>query len=229
MLVRGRIDAVSGVTDDTLTQWLKSVGNEIIIVHHILPQVEGAKWESPDIPRGDTTNPHYHYFLNTTYKSVQSLGYQLKKAFVSLSKNDWSIKPCDPTRRDEYWQYLFNGKHGNKVRLVTSFTDLSQHQLKAEAITEDFKTRHLKGKGKQITQWDIIDQLVSTIKTLNLDTANIQTIAAQAIRIHLAEKKAFCMFSIERVVVSAIAHVDVDKVAQAVHRSISKKLVEDFR
>ena len=73
MLVRGRIDAVSGVTDDTLTQWLKSVGNEIIIVHHILPQVEGAKWESPDIPRGDTTNPHYHYFLNTTYKSVQCL------------------------------------------------------------------------------------------------------------------------------------------------------------
>ena len=227
MLVRGRIDVVAGVDDATLKAWLMSVGTDLIIVHHILPQVEGTKWDT-ERPYQDTTNPHYHFYLNTSYKSVQSLGYQLKKAFGSLSKSDWSIKPCDPTRSHEYWQYLFNEKHGNKARLVTSFTDLESYKLKANAISEDFKGRH-KGKPKQITQWEMIDQLVEAIKTLNLDTTDIQTVASHCIRMHIAHKRPFCTFSIERIVVSAIAHVDLSVVAKAVSRSISRKLVEDFR
>jgi len=226
MLVRGRLDAVNGVDDATLVRWLETVGTDLVLVHHVLPQMEGTKWDTGE-PRPDTTNPHYHFYLNTTYKSVQSLGYQLKKTF-NLSKSDWSIKPCDPTRRDEYWQYLFNEKHGNKVRLVKSFTDLEAHKLKALAISEDFKGRH-KGKPKAVTQWDLIDQLVESIRTLDIDLTNLRDITRLCIQLHIKHRKAFCTFSIERIVVTALAHVDVNKVADAVTRSLSKKLVEDFR
>lgn len=227
MLIRGRVDNVNGLDDDILCAWLQSVGTDVIVVHHTLPQVQGTKWETEQ-PHPDTTNPHYHFYLNTSYKSVQSLAYQLKKTFVNLSKSDWSIKPCDPARAHEYWQYLFNEKHGNKARLITSFTDLESYKLKAQAISEDFKGRH-KGKPKQITQWEMIEQLVEAIKTLDLDTKDIQLVASHCIRLHIANKRPFCIFSIERIVVSAIAHVDLPIVAKAVSRSISRKLVEDFR
>jgi len=180
------------------------------------------------MPYPDTTNPHYHFYCSTQYKSAQSLGYQLKKAFVNLSKSDWSIKPCDPTRSHEYWQYLFNGKHGNQARLVKSFTDMESYKLRAAAITDDFKGRH-SGKPKPVTAWDIIDQLVDMIKTMNIDTKDIKQIADCCIKLHIKNRKAFCIFSIERLVVTAIAHVDTKVVAEAVDRSISRKLIADFR
>lgn len=226
MLVRGRLDAVNGVDDATLVRWLETVGTDLVLVHHVLPQMEGTKWETGE-PHPDTTNPHYHFYLNTTYKSAQSLAYQLKKTF-NVAKTDWSIKPCDPTRRDEYWQYLFNEKHGNKVRLVKSFTDLEAHKLKAHAISEDFKGRH-KGKPKAVTQWDLIIELVEMIKTMAIDPSKVTEISELCIKLHIKHKKAFCFYSIERIVVTALAHVDSYKVAEAVNRSICKRLVESFR
>lgn len=226
MLVRGRLDAVAGVNDETLVKWLETVGTDLILVHHVLPQMEGTKWDTLK-PYEDTTNPHYHFYLNTSYKSAQSLAYQLKKTFT-VGKTDWSIKPCDPERRDEYWQYLFNEKHGNKVRLIKSFTDLETHKLKAQAISEDFKGRH-KGKAKEVTQWQLITELVDMIKTMAIDPANTTEISELCIKMHIRHRKAFCFYSIERIVVTALAHVDSVRVAEAVNRSICKRLVESFR
>jgi len=230
MIVRGRIDQVTGVEDDGLTAWLTTVGTDLVLVHHILPQREGIKWETQK-PVEDTTNPHYHFCLNTSYKSVQALAYQLKKRFTNLGKADWSIKPCDPARRGEYLQYLFNNKHGNKWRLVKAFTEMDQYINQAAAVTADFAARR-KEKQKQHSGYDISMELAQWCKTMgyaqNDSNEHYQLIVKHAIELHRLYKKSFCQFSLERIVYTALGETQPDLLATAVATKISTTLFRKY-
>jgi len=121
MELRGRIDEVKEVSSDALRAWLTTAGTDIVLVHHILPN----------------GNPHFHFYLKSRFNSVASAKYNFKKRFV-VDKTDWSLKECAADRRDEYLQYLFNTKHGNKPTLITSFKDLSEEQKRASVISTEF-------------------------------------------------------------------------------------------
>jgi len=228
MLVRGRIDQVNGVDDDGLMKWLTTVGTDLVLVHHILPQREGLKWETQK-PVENTRNPHYHFYLNTTYKSPQSLGYQLKKQFTNLTKDDWSIKPCTPSRAEEYWQYLFNEKHGNKWRLVKAFTEMDQYIKRAGEVTADFATRR-KEKQKQHTGHDISMELAEWCKTMGYaatDSPPYQQIIKHAIELHRLYKKSYCLFSLERVVITALGEIQPDKIALTVANKLHSRFAQN--
>ena len=224
MLIRGRIDAVKGVTDDGLLAWLTNSGKDIILVHHILPQMEGLKWDTQE-PYPDTTNPHYHFYLDTTYKSVQALAYQIKKKFTMLNKTDWSLKPCDPERREEYWQYLFNNKHGNTWRLVSTYTPMEVFIERANHVTQSFEERR-KERLKTKTGYDISMELAEWIRQMDYtERDNYKPITLHAIKLHRQYKKAFCLFSLERVVITALGEVQPDKLGACV----AMKLAQKFR
>lgn len=228
MIVRGRIDQVSGVEDVDLMEWLTTVGTDLVLVHHILPQRQGIRWETQK-PVEDTTNPHYHFYLNTSYKSVQSLAYQLKKKFTRLVKTDWSIKPCDPERREEYFQYLFNEKHGNKWRLVKAFTEMDLYIKRAAEVTADFATRR-KEKQKQHSGHDISMELAEWSKTMGYagtDNIPYQQIVKQAIQLHRLYKKSYCLFSLERVVITALGEIQPDKIALTVANKLTSRFAEN--
>jgi len=226
MKVRGRIDAVRDVNDTSLEQWLTTVGTDLVLVHHLLPQMEGLKWDTQE-PYSDTTNPHYHFYLDTTFKSVQAMAYQMKKKFTALSKTDWSIKPCSDDRVHEYWQYLFNNKHGNKYRLIKSFTDMAPYIAKAEVITADFEVRR-KEKQKSKTGYDISMELAEWINTMAYhERSNYREITCHAIKLHKLYKKSFCLFSLERVVITALGETAPELIATNVAVRLAQRLTEN--
>jgi len=211
MLVRGRIDEVKGVTDAVLEEWLTTVGTDLVLVHHILP----------------TGNPHYHFYLDAVFKSVQSMAYQMKKKFPNLTKSDWTIKPCDLERRGEYFSYLFNNKRGNVSRLVKAFTDMEPFITKAAEITADFDARR-KEKQKKHTGYDISMELAEWIRTMAYtDSKNYHQVVLQAIKLHSLYKKSFCLFSLERVVITAMGETAPDIIAMNVAGKIAKRLAEN--
>jgi len=211
MLVRGRVDEVKGITDTVLEEWLTTVGTDLVLVHHTLPH----------------GNPHYHFYLDATYKSVQAMHYQWRKMFHFIGPNDWSIKPCSPDRKQEYWQYLFNNKHGNKFRLVKAFTDMTEYRTKAEAVSADFEERR-KEKQKKHSGYDISMELAEWMRTMDYtDSKNYHLIVKHAIKLHSLYKKSFCLFSLERVVITAMGETAPDLIAMNVGGKIAKRLAEN--
>lgn len=124
-MFRVRLDEKSGLN---VPEYIDSIGaTTYVLVHHVLPH----------------GNPHYHAFIQTDIKE-QTFRQRIKR--LGYSASDFSIKKCQDTRKDEYIQYLFNQKHGNKSTLIKShnFDDqlLLQLQSQAQSVADEFASRH---------------------------------------------------------------------------------------
>lgn len=132
-LYRLRVD---GEDDQKMTQFLKKHSTRWLLVHHVLP----------------TGNPHYHAYVET-HLTQGNLSNYVKKE-LGVSKGDYSNQTCLPDRSHEYLSYLFNTKHGNVSRYVSSedfsLLDIKTYQEHASQITKEFERKMALGKKTQI-------------------------------------------------------------------------------
>lgn len=177
-----------------LVDYVKSVDH--VLVHHVLPH----------------GNPHFHIFVDMPqYKSKEAFKYQFKKQFktATADSRNFSIKQCNDDRVDEYIQYLFNRKHGNKWTLIASSRDTTEHQRLADNVFKEYVTqtaeRVAKKQGPSV--WELGMELRSAIEreTQELSDRDRQDfILAEVIRIHEGHKKAYCDYSLQKVIDTAI-------------------------
>lgn len=153
MKLRLRIDADD---DDNVIQFLKPY-YAYVLVHHVLPH----------------GNPHYHAYVDDKMSlSIDAFRARVKRYFKTQKSSDYSVKKCDDDKVNEYVQYLFNTKHGNTSRLVTTvnFDDelLVSLQKSAQDVSDDYeqrtRTREKLNKGPTIFQLgvELKDMLDST-------------------------------------------------------------------
>jgi len=95
------------------------------------------------------TNVHYHIWLETKYADV-TVRMMLTKHMPYLKGNaGHSVQACDPLRRGEYLQYLFNRKEGNLATYVKEqgVPNWEEYQrLSNEATVEYIKTKKVFSK-----------------------------------------------------------------------------------
>lgn len=187
MKFRVRIDDKDGLRE-LLTEYLE--GKDHLLVHHVLP----------------TGNPHFHFFIDMPLvKSQQSYRYQVKTKF-KVEGSDFSVKQCDDDKVDEYKQYLFNEKNGNKPTFVSSSCDVLEYQRKAKEVADDFKSRQV-SKKETISSWglamelrQVINQYPEHLREYEVYTQFIH----DAIKVHEKHHKSYCEFSLLRVIQTAM-------------------------
>lgn len=126
MKLRLRID---GDDDQMVTKFLRPYAAHVL-VHHVLPH----------------GNPHYHAYVDDkTDLSIDAFRARVKRYFKTQQSSDYSVKKCDDDKVNEYVQYLFNTKHGNQSRLVSTdnFDNelIASLQKAAEDISTDYEHR----------------------------------------------------------------------------------------
>jgi len=154
-MFRVRIDIVNDLNSDQLIEVCGP--DTYVLVRH-------------ELPHG---NPHYHaYFKYNTEMKDNTLRQRIKRKFGFLKSSDYSIKKCDEERSNEYVQYMFNTKHGNKWELIDirNFDNQLLNDLKqnAQKVSDDYASTH-KSKSKGPTIWDLAQQVEKEFK----DTFNI--------------------------------------------------------
>lgn len=145
-MFRIRLDIINDLNADKLIEVCQTTSH--VIVRHELP----------------TGNPHYHAYIATELKE-NTLRQRIKRLDNTLKSTDYSIKKCNPELINEYVQYMFNTKHGNKWELIDSHNfdnNLIDTLIEnAKKISEDYVTT--KSKSSRITIWDMaqeVDQLI---------------------------------------------------------------------
>lgn len=187
MKFRVRIDDKPLLREE-LTSYLE--GKDHVLVHHVLP----------------SGNPHFHFFIDMPLiKSQQSYRYQIKVKF-KVSGSDFSVKQCDEDKVEEYIQYLFNEKNGNKPTLVSSSRDVSEHQRKARVVADEFANRQ-SSKKETISSWGLAMELRKMINQYpdHLREYEVYTqFIHDAIKVHEKHQKSYCEFSLLRVIQTAM-------------------------
>jgi len=204
MLFRIRID-VEGVDpgvcprSQVIEQWVKQY--EHVLVHHVL----------------GTRNPHYHIFLDAPYNSVQSCRYHVDK--MSGAKGPArSVVECTETRRDEYIQYLFNRKKGNVPTLRSSTIDTTEHQQRALDVKEEYDAAREEKKKMGPSGWDLAQETVALVNSrMEEDRICKEYLVQEYIRacidVHRKHKKAYCDFSLLKVVTTALGETPTGRQA----------------
>lgn len=169
------------------------VFSDLVIVHHIV-----------------NDNPHFHAYIKTEkWKSPQSMRYSIRTRFQNLNKTDYSVKLCDEDRKDEYIQYMFNRKHGNIPTLKYSTIDITKHKERADEVANDFMEKY---KNKDdVTNYDLSKMLAEYIRTNGLNQWNHDDkhkLVIQAIELHNKYGKAYCEFSLQRMITTAMGLTD---------------------
>jgi len=149
-MFRLRIDIVNDLNGDQLLEVCRP--DTHVLVRHELP----------------TGNPHYHaYFKFDSDMKEPALRQRIKRKFEYLKPTDYSIKKCNPDRINEYVQYMFNTKHGNKWELIdtNNFDTQLLDSLKkaAQEISDDFAERNPK-KSDKPTIYDLAMEIDKAFK-----------------------------------------------------------------
>lgn len=209
MLFRLRIDDINLFVHQKIMELL--AGREHVLVKHVLPH----------------GNPHFHCYADLEYKSPQALRYQVDKLMGITKSDQRSVTPCDTERKDEYIQYLFNTKNGNKWDLMSTTIDVQTHQQAALQVSLEFaKTRKAK-QDKGPTTWDLAQELQHAVAAdpdvPETEPAVYGQYVRHAIKIHRDHKKPFCDFSIVKVIQTAMSGSKRD--VHYVHRSVMSRLI----
>lgn len=132
-MFRLRIDIINDLNIDDLIEICQTTSH--VLVRH-------------ELPHG---NPHYHAFLETELKE-NALRQRIKRFSDSLKPTDYSLKKCNPDRIEEYVQYMFNTKKGNKWELIDThnFDDqiITRLQLQAKDVANDFENSKVRKTDK---------------------------------------------------------------------------------
>ena len=146
-----RVDHVASFSMLDLDRYLSKYADEYLLVRH-----EPKK-----------TDVHYHIWMKTKYAEV-TIRMMLTKHLPYLKGNaGHSVQACEPARRGEYLQYLFNRKHGNLASYVkdVGVPDWADHQLKANEATVEY----IKNKKGSYSKNDCIDELIALNREWNED------------------------------------------------------------
>lgn len=156
-MFRVRVDIVNDLNSDDLLEVCGSPDTHVLVRH--------------ELPHG---NPHYHLWLPTDITD-KALRLRLDRKF-NLKKTDRSVKICNPERVNEYIQYMFNTKHGNKWELISvrNFDDDLLNDLikAAKEISTDFDDRNNKKKNTGPTIWDLALEVEREFTKANEDEGN---------------------------------------------------------
>lgn len=178
---------------DTLKPFFESVPAETLVVYE-----------------HDASRVHCHFYIITSLKT-DSLKVRLKKLYL-FTKTDWSFK----TARDDLCvRYMAKGKYDPKY--VRGYD-----QSKIDAYKADWKPEA--EKKTNLTTYDLAKEVYSYVKDKQLDSEEeyYGAIIRNAIDIHHKYKKAFCEFSLMRVVETA-ASFSIQGV-QSIERRLLNKI-----
>lgn len=186
MKFRVRVDSSLSVSD-----FVQPYSSHVV-VHHILPH----------------GNPHYHMYIEDTQSlSVDALRKRVDRYF-NVKGPQRSIKVCDDSRVNEYVQYLFNEKHGNKATLVSTgnfdSTLLLQLQAQAKDVANEFTSRQKSKSDKGPSQYDLAEEVKDRLKDLHKQDYSIEDYTRSAIQVMRKHRKAFCKFSLGRIIMTAM-------------------------
>lgn len=162
-MFRIRIDEISGLNVDEILEVCETTRH--VVVRH-------------ELPHG---NPHYHMFIETDVKE-NTLRLRFKRKYSTLKSSDYSIKKCDSERVNEYVQYMFNTKHGNRWELYDTYNFdnelLNTLKENAKNISDQFEASTTRVRSKGPTIWDIameVEAIVNPTLTVNdLGTTRIK-------------------------------------------------------
>lgn len=191
MLFRVRVDELNEETGSKLLHLFQ--GHEHVIVKHVLPH----------------GNPHFHVYADMPmYMSCPAMRYAVDKMTGSKGP-ERSVKQCDVDRRDDYIQYLFNNKHDNISVLVSSTLDVTAHQAKAAAVSDEYKEAKTERKTKnEVTSWQLAEEVrqmyLAHDTKLSSEYDIYKVHVEYAIEVCRKHKKTFTDFSIQRIVQTAI-------------------------
>jgi len=196
MLFRIRVDEVNRHVQEKLGFLL--TGHEHVLVKHVLPTADG--------------NPHYHAYADLDFKSPQALRYNIDKR-CSTSASQRSVTECDPERKDEFIQYLFNTKHGNIWSIISSTIDTTEHQARAAAVSKSFAEANppKEKKAKGPTMWDLAMETHQTyvlehVKTISSDSPSHvhRAYAEAAVKVCRKHHKVMCDYTLQKIVQTAM-------------------------
>lgn len=204
-MFRIRIDIINDLNSDEILEVVKP--DTYVIVRH-------------ELPHG---NPHYHAYIKyNSHIKDNTIRQRIKRNFTQLKSSDYSVKKCDEDRVNEYVQYLFNTKHGNKWELIDTnnfdnklLDDLIQA---AKEISDDFTERNKSKKNTGPTIWELAEEISAVIDKLDLTTDNKQTnydayceekyryevYTDTAIDIMRKHKKPYCEFLLRKLITTAM-------------------------
>lgn len=210
-MYRLRIDIVNDLNSEQLLESCGKPDTHVIVRH--------------ELPHG---NPHYHAYIKFNNDTKENtLRQRIKRKIPYLKPAEFSIKKCDELRINEYVQYMFNTKHGNKWELISTnnFDDKLLNDLiqNAKEISDDFTERHK--KNNTITIWDIAEEVeiearkILINKQLNFgrgmseefpkesadEQYNITIYTDIAIQIMRKHRKAFDEFLLRKVISTAMS------------------------
>lgn len=208
MRFRIRLDGV----DDTKVISFMSSYKEGIVVHHMV-----------------NDNPHYHFYLrDDMIMSTQAMRMRVKRYFDVKKSTDYSVKDCDEPRVQEYIQYLFNTKHGNRWRRVydvgIGFDVIDDAISSAEKVSDEYEKLKIKQKRTNtISVFDMAEELAETLK----DTDDIADFYANAIKhaIQIAKKyrKGMDYNMIIKIVTTYIGIVNEEMLTRSVFEYFSSR------
>lgn len=204
MLFRIRVDELNHHVHRQLIKML--TGHEHVLVKHVLPH----------------GNPHYHAYADLPYNFPSALRYHLDKEchIPKGSGHARSVKECEPTRKDEYIQYLFNTKKGNIWTIVSSTVDTTEHQAKAATVAEEFAAANppKEKKDKGPTMWDIAMETHQLFVLTHTGMPSAQfpsdvhrEYARCAIQVCRKYRKGFCEYTLQKIVQTAMTEHEAYK------------------
>ena len=195
MKFRIRVDITSEFTEEKLVRFMS--GYSAIAVRH-------------DV----NANPHFHAYIDAPMvMSCPAMRARVDSVF-KVKGTDRSVKQCDDARVLEFVQYLFNTKHGNISTLlfnnVISEVDLQECMSKADEVAKEYErtTREQRMKKDTITQYDLAQEVADTVAP----GKTVQDYTLAAIAVMNRHRKAFCDFSLRKVIFTAMCHSDMGKV-----------------
>lgn len=148
----------------------------------------------------DASRVHCHFYIVTDLKS-DAIKVRLKK-FGQFTKSDWSFKTAQD---DGCIRYMAKGKYDAKYVRGYSTSDI-------DAFKADWKLDTPSQKKKtQTSAYDLAQEVAQVMKENSLiyDDNNydkyISDIMFHAVRVHHKYRKAFCEFSLRRVITTAMS------------------------
>lgn len=135
---------IHNVTNVRTVSWALHYATSYLIVHH----------------EGGSERPHFHLWMQTEF-AEQTIRKLPKHLNLTNGNSDFSIQKCDPTRRDEYLQYMFNLKNGNKPTFVAEkgVPQWKEYEERAAQSTVEYVAN--KKKEKAFTKNDMIEYLIN--------------------------------------------------------------------
>jgi len=196
---RIRVDHVNAFDMLDLDRYLSKYATAYLLVRHEPKQ----------------TDVHYHIWMSSKHAEV-TVRMMLTKHLPYLKGNGGhSISACDPTRRDEYLQYLFNRKHGNLASYVkdVGLGNWADFQKKANEATVEY----IKNKKGTYSKNDCIEELIALEREWNEDELYDAVMAAT--RRH---KTVFSINAIRDVIIATAYHSGTQQTKATVREAVMK-------